>query len=416
MTAARTNWAGNVRFGAARLHRPSTLDELRRLVAGSSRIRALGTAHSFSTLADSAGDQVSVAGLPATTDIDLDRGTVTASAGMRYGELAVLLQREGHALANLGSLPHLSVAGACATGTHGSGDRNGSLSSAVAELEMVTATGDVVTLSRDDDGDKFDGAIVALGALGVVTRLTLDMVPSYDVVQLVDDDLPREALDEHLGDIFASAYSVSLFTHWQSHIAQVWRKHRLEDGEPHLSRWGATPAEGPRHPIAGMATENCTPQQGAPGPWHERLPHFRLAFTPSAGDELQSEYLVSRADAVEALAALDRVRDQFTAVLMVSELRTVAADNLWLSPSYLRDSLAVHCTWVKDPPRVRDAVAAIEDALAPYDARPHWGKVFGTDATTLARLYERLPDFRALVRRYDPDGVFGNDLLDRWLS
>ena len=419
MDGRATNWAGNVTFSARRIHRPASLDELRRLVAGSDRIRALGTAHSFNRIADSAGDLVSVAGLPPAIALDPDRGSVTVAAGVRYGELAGHLHRTGHALRNLGSLPHISVGGACATGTHGSGDGNGSLSTAVRGLEMVTADGDLVTLSRDADGDELDGAVVGLGCLGVVTSLTLDVVPAFGVRQYVYDGLPREQLAERFDEVFASAYSVSLFTGWGGgRIDQVWQK-RLDspDAGPPEPRWlGARLAATSRHPVPGRSGASCTQQLGVPGPWHQRLPHFRLEFTPSAGEELQSEYLVPRGRAVEALAAIDRIAELVTPVLQVSEVRTVAADGLWLSPSYRRDSVALHFTWVKDPAAVTPVLAAVEDALAPFDARPHWGKLFGVDPDTLARGYERLPDFRRLVRRYDPAGTFRNELTDRCLS
>jgi xylitol oxidase len=418
VTERVTNWAGNVVFGALRLHRPTSLDQLQRLVAGSERVRALGTGHSFNVIADSPGDLVSVAGLPPAIDVDPAHGTVTVAAGVRYGELAGHLHAAGCALRNLGSLPHISVAGACATGTHGSGDGNGNLATAVSALEMVAADGTLVRLSRDADGERFPGTVIALGGLGVVTGLTLDVVPAFEVRQYVYDDLPRERFDEHWADIFASGYSVSLFTDWTgARFNQVWLKRRTDgrDGWTPPRRWlGATLADGPRNPIPGMPAVNCTEQLGVPGPWHARLPYFRLEFTPSSGTELQSEYLVPRQRAPEAVAALDRIRDRIAAVLQMSELRTVAGDDLWLSPSYRRDSVAIHFTWVKDVRAVTPVLAAVEEQLAPFEARPHWGKLFGTAPHVVRRLYERLPDFVGLLRHYDPGGKFRNEFLDRY--
>jgi alditol oxidase len=420
MTGPLTNWAGNVTFSAQRVRRPASVGELRRIVAGSERVRALGTGHSFNPIADTPGDLVSVAGLPKVMEIDAGRATVTVSAGLRYGELAGPLNEAGWALRNLGSLPHISIAGACATGTHGSGDGNGNLATAVSAVQMVTADGDVVTVSREDDRERFGGLVVALGTLGIVTSLTLDLVPAFRVRQYVYEGLPRDQLDEHLADIFASAYSVSLFTGWRGgKINQVWRKCLAGAGDspgPAPSRWlGAAPADGPRHPVPGMPAAYCTQQLGVPGPWHERLPHFRLEFTPSSGEELQSEYLVPREHAVEALAAIDRIRDRVAPVLQISEIRTVAADDLWLSPSYQRPSMAIHFTWIKDTSAVRPVLAAIEDQLAPLRARPHWGKLFTVSPAVVRGLYERLPDFQRLRGHYDPAGKFGNELVDSYV-
>ena len=419
-TGRLTNWAGNVTFSAQRVSRPASIGELRRIVAGSERVRALGTGHSFNPIADSPGDLVSVADLPKVMAIDTGRGTVTVSAGLRYGELVGRLDAAGWALRNLGSLPHISIAGACATGTHGSGDANGSLATAVSALQIVTADGDVVTASREGDGERFGGFVVALGTLGIVTSLTLDLVPAFRIRQYVYEGLSREQLDEHLPDIFASAYSVSFFTTWRGGPAgQVWRKFLAGPGDapgPAPSRWlGATLAGRPVHPVPGMSAEYCTEQLGVPGPWHLRLPHFRLEFTPSSGEELQSEYLVPREHAIEALAAIDRIRDRVVPVLQISEIRTVAADDLWLSPSYRRPSVAIHFTWIKDTGAVLPVLAAIEDQLAPLLARPHWGKLFTTSPAVVRGLYERLPDFQRLRGHYDPAGKFGNEMVDSYV-
>jgi len=413
---AETNWAGNVAFSAQHYHRPASIGELQRLVASSERARAVGTRHSFSRIADGPGDLISVAGLPKVIDIDSGRAAVTVSAGVRYGELAVRLNEAGYALRNLGSLPHLSIAGACATGTHGSGDANGNLATAVSALQMVTAGGDLATLSRDGDGEAFRGAVVGLGALGIVTSLTLDLVPAFGIRQYVYEGLPRDQMDEHLAEILASAYSVSLFTDWRRPwIRQVWLK-RLAGESAVPQRWlGAVLADGPRHPVPGMSPVYCTEQLGAPGPWHLRLPHFRLEFTPSTGEELQSEYLVPRERASEALAAVGRVSDRVTPVLQISEIRTVAPDDLWLSPSYQRPSVAIHFTWIKDQEAVTPVLAAIEDELAPLQARPHWAKLFSISPAALRGLYQRLPDFQRLRGEYDPAGKFGNDLVDAYV-
>ena len=410
MTSGLTNWAGNVGYGAARVHRPSTVDALRSVVAGARRVRALGTGHSFNRVADTTGDLVSTAGLPTIMDLDTGRGVVTVSAGVRYGELATHLHTAGYALRNLASLPHISVAGSCATATHGSGDGNANLATAVSALDLVTADGSLVSVARG--ADDFDGMVVGLGALGVVTAVTLDVVPTFDLRQHVYENLPWERLSEHLDEVTAGAYSVSLFTGWTGDaIDQVWLKQHCDAPRP-PPRWlGATPADGPRHPVPGLSAVHCTEQLGVPGPWHERLPHFRLGNTASSGDELQSEFFVPRRCALDALLAVRGLAAVIAPVLQVSEIRTIAADDLWLSPCHRRDSVAIHFTWIGDALAVAPVLAAVEAALAPFDPRPHWAKLFDTAPT-----YERLPDFRRLAARLDPTGTFRNAFTDHHLG
>ncbi|MDQ1740830.1 MAG: alditol oxidase, partial [Pseudonocardiales bacterium] len=363
------NWAGNVSFEAARCCRPSTLDELRELVAGSERIRALGTGHSFNRIADTTGTLVSLAGLPTVIEVDSAASVVEVSAGLRYGELAEELHRRGFALHNLGSLPHISVAGACATATHGSGDQNANLATAVAALELVTADGELRVLERTGDtAAEFFGSVVGLGSLGIVSRLWLDIEPTFSVRQHVYDNLSHGQLIEHLDQILAGAYSTSLFTRWQPEpVYQVWRKRRVtadDDGGAEPVFFGATAAPVARHPLPGMTGENCTEQFGRIGPWHERLPHFRLEFIPSRGEELQSEYLVPRQLARQAIDAVAQIGDRVSPVLQICELRSIAADRFWLSPSYQRDSLGLHFTWVPDAAAVTPVLVEIERRLA----------------------------------------------------
>ncbi|WP_182884734.1 D-arabinono-1,4-lactone oxidase [Microbispora sp. H10885] len=422
MTQDVTNWAGNITFTAGRTDRPSSLEELRGLVARSGKVRVLGSGHSFNHIADSPGALVSLDGLPPEIDIDSASAAVRVAASVRYGELGRRLHEKGYALPNLASLPHISVAGSCATGTHGSGDGNGGLATSVRAVEMVTAEGDLVTLSRDADGDRFGGAVVSLGALGAVVALTLDLLPAFEVRQRVYEGLPAEVLDDRFDAVMSAAYSVSLFTDWRtSRVNQVWVKERLApasgglgDAEPD-GFFGAAPADGPRHPVPGVSPVHCTTQMGTPGPWFERLPHFRPDFTPSSGEELQAEYMVPRQHAAEAFRALGAIGDRIAPVLQISEIRSIAADDLWLSPSQGRDTVAFHFTWVKDPAAVTPVLTAIEERLAPFGARPHWGKLFTLPPDVLRSRYERMDDFAALARHYDPQGVFANEYVERYV-
>jgi xylitol oxidase len=414
MADAMTNWSGTLTYGARRVLRPRSVPELQEMVAASDRIRAIGSAHSFNAVADTAGDLVSVGGLPPEVVVDADARTVTVAAGLRYGEVAGPLHEAGFALHNLGSLPHISVAGACATGTHGSGVGNGALPTAIVALEYVGPGGELVRLTRADPD--FAGSVVALGGLGVVTRVTLAVEPAYEIEQTVYDDLPTAVLLEDFDDIMAAAYSVSVFTDWRprDRFTQVWQKARV--GDAPVPPRAARPADGPRHPLRGMSAESCTAQGGVAGPWHLRLPHFRLEFTPSSGEEIQTEYFVDRADAVAALRALEPIAGDIARVLQVSELRAIAPDELWLSMAYERDSIAIHFTWVKDAAAVAPVVELIERALEPFAPRPHWGKVFAAAPDRLAGRYPRYDDFRALLSRRDPDGKFANDFLDRFFA
>ncbi|MEW2115505.1 FAD-binding protein [Streptomyces sp. NPDC005474] len=405
MAETLTNWAGNIIYTPGELHRPPSLDDLRALVADSARVRVLGSGHSFNEIAEpgAGGVLLSLAALPQEIDVDTAARTVRVGGGVRYAELARAVHGRGLALHNMASLPHISVAGSVATGTHGSGVGNGSLAAAVREVELVTADGSTVTIARGEE--RFEGAVTSLGALGVVTALTLDLEADFEVEQYVFTELPLDGLD--FETVAGAAYSVSLFTDWRAPgFRQVWLKRRTD--QPLADFPWAAPATEAMHPVPGMPTVNCTEQLGVPGPWHERLPHFRAEFTPSSGEELQSEYLLPRPYALDALRSLDAIRDVVAPVLQVCEVRTIAADTQWLSPASGRDSVALHFTWVADTDAVLPVVRRVEAALNPYGARPHWGKVFAVPADVVRGRYPRLADFAALASFLDPSAKFTN--------
>ncbi len=408
-----TNWAGNLRYHADQLASPHSVDELRTLVKSSSKLRALGSRHSFNTIADSPVAQISLAHFDSIA-FDPASHTLTVGAGVRYGTLAPFLDAKGFAVHNLASLPHITVIGAASTATHGSGIHNGNLATAITSLEMVTADGELVRISRGDA--HFPGAVVALGTLGIVTSVTLEVQPRFDMTQTVYQNLSFDQLRENLDAIMGAAYSVSLFTDWQNHRAtQVWLKRRIEPGVTHPQDpefYGATLAKQNLHPLEGHSAENCTEQMGVPGPWYERMPHFRMNFTPSSGAELQTEYFVPRSRGYEAILAVEQLRDLITPHLFVTELRTIAADSLWLSTAHDRESLAIHFTWKPETPEVLALLPLIEEKLAPFQARPHWAKLFSTPPATLRRLYPQLEAFQGLARHYDPKGKFRNHFVD----
>ena len=410
------NWAGNYQYGTDRLEPARSVEEVREIVRRHAKLKVLGTRHCFNGIADSTANILSLAPMDRVVGLDAGARTVTVEAGMRYGQLCPYLQEKGFALHNLASLPHISVAGAIATATHGSGDANGNLATAVAGLELVTAAGEVLKLSREHDGKVFPGAVVNLGALGVVTKVTLDIQPAFQMRQDVYENLPLAQLVDHFEDVVSAGYSVSLFTDWwKKRVNEVWLKRRIEKGVPRKANpefYGARLAARNLHPIAELSAVNCTEQMGVPGPWYERLPHFRMGFTPSSGKELQSEYFVPRKNAVEAILAVERLRDEVSPHLMISELRTIDADQLWMSTCYNQASLAIHFTWKPDWDSVRKVLPRIEKELAPFKARPHWGKLFNMAPGDLQKRYDRLADFKRLLKEYDPRGKFRNDFLD----
>jgi xylitol oxidase len=400
------NWAGNRAYSTDVVVCPRTLDEVRAAVISAENARAIGARHSFSDVGDTTGTLISTEHLTHVDGPD-DRGRVEVGAGLRYGVLAAALSERGRALPNFASLPHISIGGSVATATHGSGPRNGSLASPVCALELVRADGAVCELRRGDAD--FDGAVVSLGALGVVTSLTLETVPEFELRQYVFEHVPWGLAESQLHDLLSYGYSTSLFLSWAGPtVEQAWVKTRdVVD-----SFFGMSAAVACLHPIPGADPAHTTDQLGVPGRSSERLPHFRLSGIPSAGDELQSEYAVPAESAADCLRALRSIGPEIAPALHVSEIRAVASDSYWISPFSGTEAVTFHFTWKRDP-SVAKAIARIEAALAEWEPRPHWAKLFGITAATLHRRYAKLERFLELRRQYDPGGKFGNDFIDR---
>ncbi len=407
------NWAGSHQFAATVLHEPATVDELQRIVAGTEKIRALGSRHCFNDIADSA-ELVSLARMPRELAVDRANNTVTINAGLTYGELGTALEAEGLAIHNMASLPHITVAGAVATATHGSGDRCGNLSTAVAGMELVTASGDIIQLTRGDDD--FNGAVVHLGALGVVTRLTLDVEPSFKMAQQVFRDLSWEAVDAHFDEITSAGYSVSFFTDYGDAVAELWIKDRVDDEHPFQLRehyLEALAADVDLHPVPRLDAANCTVQRGEVGGWADRLPHFRVDSVPASGNEIQTEYMIDRKHAVPAIQALRAVAPHFLAHIWTAEIRTACADELWMSMAYGQDIVCLHFSWFFEPEEVARILPIVQEALAPFEPRPHWGKVNTLPGPDVNARYPMHAEFVALAERLDPTGKFRNAYLER---
>jgi xylitol oxidase len=413
------NWAGNLTYHAKDLIEPATVEEVQQALAANAKVRVLGTRHCFNTIADTEATLLSTAKLNKVISIDRIGQTVTVEGGIRYGEFCKEIHDAGFAIHNLASLPHISVAGACATATHGSGMKNGNLATNVVAMELVTPNGDVLNISREKDPDIFNGSVVSMGSLGVITKLTLSLTPAFDVRQDVFLNLPMEQVKTNLVEIMSGGYSVSLFTDWQSEsINQVWVKSVVNPGERFEARqeyYGAVRADRNVHPIIAISAENCTEQMGIAGPWYERLPHFKMGFTPSSGEELQAEYFVPVESATEAIQAIAKLHEDIKPYILITEIRSIAADELWMSPCYHQDSIAVHFTLKQDIAGVDQLLPKIEAAIEPYNAKPHWGKLFTFGAETLRSRYSRMDDFKNQVLKLDPDKKLRNSFIDKYI-
>ena len=409
------NWAGNLEYSTGNVHYPKTVSAVQETVKKCNKLTALGSRHSFNTIADSTENQLSLQELNKVISLDKAANTVTVEAGMRYGDLAPYLHQNGYALHNLASLPHITIAGSCATATHGSGVNNGNLATGIAAIEFVNAAGDLVNLSKKD-GEQFQGVVVGLGALGVVTKVTLDLLPTFDMKQYVYLNLPMGELEKNFDTIVSSGYSVSLFTNWKNkNINEVWVKSKVTAGDtaPPPELFGAKLATKNMHPVEDQDAINCTEQLGVPGPWFERMPHFKMGFKPSTGRELQAEYFVPIEHAYEAMMAMEKLNEKISPHLFISEIRTIHEDNLWMSPCYKKTCVALHTTWKQEVETVMNLLPLVEAQLAPFNARPHWAKLFTLPPAVLQSRIEKLADFKVMVKQYDPNGKFRNNFLNK---
>lgn len=412
------NWSGNLHYGACTIHYPETIEELQKIVRGSTKLRALGSRHSFNTIADSTEDLVCFDKLNGIVQLDNETKTITVAAGIKYGEVCAYLHENGYALHNLASLPHISVAGSIATATHGSGVENGNLATAVTGIEFINVSGDIIRLSKKD-GETFYGAVVGLGALGLVTKITLDLLPTFAMQQVVYRNLPLEQLKNNFNAIMSSGYSVSLFTDWKNkNFNEVWVKTKIDPRagsntfEPEF--YDAKLAVAHLHPIEDQPAENCTDQLGIPGAWYERLPHFKMGFMPSAGKELQSEYFIPMEYAYDAICAVEKLHDKIAPHIFISEIRAIEADSLWMSPCYKKRCVAIHTTWKQDE-AVEGLLSLMEKQLEPFKPLPHWGKLFVMEPSVLQSRLVKLNAFKQLMSLYDPQEKFCNPFIKKML-
>ncbi|MDO3698283.1 FAD-binding protein [Curtobacterium flaccumfaciens] len=411
-TTSELNWSGTVTYTAERVVRPSSIDEAAQVVADADRVHGLGTRHSFNDVADTAGTLLDLTGIPTDLVVDAEHRTVTLGAGTRYGDVAADIDRAGFALHNTGSLPHISVGGAVATGTHGSGTALGSLATAVRAFEVLGPDGSARTIDRTDPA--FDGAVLHLGLLGIVTRVTLDVEPSYRMRQDVYGAIPWDTFTANVAEVHATAYSVCAYTVFGDAITEVLVKSRVPEGAEDVPV--PETLAGARRLPGTPGDDHRTACDGSVGPWWDRLPHFPIGSVPSHGSEVQSEHFVPLRHAAAALDALRGLADRIQPHLHVCELRTMAADDLWLSPTQGEDVLCIAFTWKKHPTEVAALLPDLESRLAAFNGRPHWGKMSSLDHAAIAALYPRLADFRDLVARADPERTFASAFGERVLG
>jgi len=413
--APGTNWAGNVKYEGELFH-PSSLGEIQNLIRGASGVKVVGGRHSFSAVANTRpeGTLLSLDSFKTISNVDRARLTVDVGAGVKYSDLCPVIARQGFTVENTASVLPINVVGASATGTHGSGTQ--SLAAQITGLQFVNGKGELVRLSQKD-GNDFSLTVVGLGGFGVVTGVTMKVVPNFEMRQRVWEEMPFDQFLKHFDKIMKAGYSVSAFTTWRGDtVSEVWVKRRATDGDsaPGSEWYGAKPAPRDRHPIVTMDPTPCTPQMGVVRQAWEILPHFRPDKPPSSrGHERHSEYSVPEKDAVAAMRALHAVGDKIGRALQISEIRTVKEDNLALSVAYRRPSVLLHFTWTENDADVTKAIPVVEEALRPFQPRPHWGKMSHLRGAELRENFPKLDDFRKFCEKHDPAGRFRNSFLDK---
>jgi xylitol oxidase len=427
-----SNWGGNFRFSTTDIRFPRSLDEVVDAVKEGApkstpggvgppvkHLRALGSRHSFSKIADTAEMLVSLSAMNRILAVNpgsaTEAPTITVEGGAIYTDVTPFVEFIGAAFHNQLTLSEVSVAGSINTGAHGTGITNGILATQVRSVELVLANGTVTTLRKGVDA-AFPAAVVGLGAFGVVTKVELEMQASYQMTQHVFLNLPFTTLTDQFDTIMSSAYTVQAWTDWSdpTNFNQVWVGDRDDDAADFSTApafYGATRAPAQVTPVAALPPTYVVPQ-GVAGPWNERLVCYRLGLSGFNGDEIQSEYILPITNAKAALEAIAALATQIAPLCYVSVVRTIAADDFWLSPAYGRDSVAIHFTWKPQLDAVVALLPTIESALAGLDAVPHWGKFFTMAPSVFLQRYDKLAEWKATAAAYDPSGRFRNAFLN----
>jgi len=409
------NWAGNLTFSAKEYIEIDSISKLQSIVSKASGVKVLATGHSFNDIADTNQTQISIKNLSNKIEIDSIKKVVLVPAGMQYADVCRYLETKGWALFNTASLGEITVAGAMLTGTHGSGSNNPVLSDCVEGIEMVLESGEIFNISREDS-DEFFGFVISLGALGVFTKLKLKIVESFSIKQFVYENIGIQSISENFDDVFDKSYSVSYFSNWKKNsTGQIWMKFLDNNNFPQLpSVWlDGNIANANQHPVKVNDPSPCTDQMGVSGKWLYRLPHFKLDSSPASGDEVQTEYLVDRAYVSHYIDELSNIGDEIAARVYATEIRTIKADDLWLSGAHGRQTVGFHFTWKKSD-SLQTFLPKIEEILGNHNGRPHWGKLFSTPRENLIGRYPKYSNFEDLLKKYDPNKKFRNSFINRY--
>ncbi|MEV6603386.1 D-arabinono-1,4-lactone oxidase [Kutzneria sp. NPDC051319] len=427
------NWAGTARSQPVHVARPRDVSEIAEAVTVAAKdgftVRPRGSGHSFTSIAATDGVAIDLGEWSGVVRADRENHLVTVRSGTPLHRLNAELHRLGMAMANLGDIDAQTISGAISTGTHGTGARLGGLSTQVRALELVLADGSVVTCSPDERPDLFSAARVGLGALGVISTVTLQCVPAF-ALQAREFPQPLDAILERFDPLCDSEDHVEF--HWFPHSDRVQVKHNIR-----------LPADASIAPLSrarqfyeyevmensafglvcklGRAVPSVVPtlNRVCASLWSERSysdHSFRVFTTPRRVRFVETEYAVPRESLHDMLrefrAAIPRLRHP---VIVPVEVRVAAADDIPLSTAYGRDSayIAIH-QYVGMP--YREYFDCFERIAGAVGGRPHWGKMHTLDASVLATRYPRFDDFRALRATVDPNGVFRNAYLDTVLG
>ncbi|WP_405963110.1 FAD-binding protein [Streptomyces sp. NBC_00723] len=428
------NWGGNVAARPAREVTPASVDELaeavRRAAEDGLKVKAVGTGHSFTSIAATDGVLIRPQLLTGIRNIDRDNMTVTVEAGTPLKRLNLALAREGLSLTNMGDIMEQTVSGATSTGTHGTGRESASIAAQIKGLELVTADGSVLTCSEkgtEEERALFAAARIGLGALGIVTAITFAVEPIF-LLTAREEPMPFDKVLADFDELWAENEHFEFY--WFPHtgstntkrnnrsagprkpVSQVssWIEDEfLSNGVFQVAQWvgQAVPATIPT--IAQVSSKALSARTYTDIPYKVFTSPRRVRF-------LEMEYAVPREAVTETLRELKAMLDR--SGLRVSfpvEVRTAPADDITLSTASGRDSAYIAVHMVKGTP-YQGYFTAAERIFTAHEGRPHWGKVHTRDAEYFAGVYPRFGEFTALRDRLDPDRLFQNDYLRRVLG
>uniref|UniRef100_A0A915D0Y3 FAD-binding PCMH-type domain-containing protein n=1 Tax=Ditylenchus dipsaci TaxID=166011 RepID=A0A915D0Y3_9BILA len=414
------NWGGNFNFSTQDIKYPTTTAGVQQLVKEcKGKIRPVGTRHSFSEIANTNDTLICLVHMNLILSVDPSVPSVTVQAGITYTDLIPFLQSIGLAIPMMASLGEISIAGAINTAVHGSGAGIGNLATQVLGLQMVLADGSVVQYSKGQNDTELAAATVGLGALGIVTQVTLQAQPTYNLAINVFENMDMSVLDTQLYNITHSGYAINMWSTFGTPgvLDQVWITTKVDSNGVNAygnvsQLYGAPAATAQSSPIAALPPTYVVPQMGIVGPYYERLTDYDLGLSGQEGQQTQSEYYVDFDDFVPALKALQTLSAEINAVVYVALFRITEKDELWMSPQYKKTTMAIHFSWQPKLDQVMALLPKIEAALAPFNPIPHWGKLYTLKPEQYLPLLPKYPEWREQVELHDPTHKFRNKWLE----